>query len=44
MIMMQICKDNQSTRGTGQEWTFEDIETHQGKMLELFLDDSSEMR
>lgn len=35
MIMMQKCKDNQDDRGTGQEWIFDDIQTHQEKMLEV---------
>lgn len=36
-IMMQICKDNLDfkTREYGQEWIFEDIKTHQKKMLNL---------
>lgn len=33
MIMMQKCKDNPE----GQEWTFDDIKTHQEKMLEVLL-------
>lgn len=37
MIMMQKCKDNQSDRGVGQEWNFEDIKEHQDNMLELLL-------
>ena len=37
MIMMQKCKDNQSVRGTGQEWVFDDIKTHQAKMLEVLF-------
>jgi len=35
MIMMQICKDNQGDRVQGQEWNFDDISSHQKKMLEL---------
>ena len=35
MIMMQICKDNQNARAAGQEWDFDDIKTHQEKMLEV---------
>jgi hypothetical protein len=35
MIMMQICKDNQSTRESGEEWIFADIAAHQAKMLEV---------
>jgi len=38
MIMMQICKDNQNSRGAGQEWNFDDIKAHQEKMLEILLD------
>jgi hypothetical protein len=37
MTMMQKCKDNQSTRGAGQEWNFNDIKEHQAKMLEVLL-------
>lgn len=37
MIMMQKCKDNQSTRRAGQEWNFEDIKDHQQKMSEVLL-------
>jgi len=37
MIMMQKCEDNQSTRATGQEWIFNDIEEHQEKMLGIVL-------
>jgi len=37
MIMMQKCKDNQGTRGAGQEWGFADIKTHQEEMLEILL-------
>ena len=39
MIMMQICKDNNGTRIPGQEWNFDDIKTHQEKMLEILLGD-----
>jgi hypothetical protein len=35
MIMMQMCKDNQSSRVPGQEWNFGDIIAHQEKMLEI---------
>ncbi|NIK70447.1 DUF262 domain-containing protein [Paenibacillus sp. BK720] len=37
MIMMQKCKDNQSVRPAGQEWSFEDIDAHQVKMLNILL-------
>ena len=37
MIMMQICKDNQKGRDAGQEWTFQDITTHQSNMLAIML-------
>jgi hypothetical protein len=37
MIMMQMCKDNEHTRETGQEWIFDDIGVHQKKMLEVLL-------
>ncbi len=37
MIMMQKCKDNQDSRNTGQEWNFEDIQSHQHKMTEILL-------
>ncbi|MDR0288195.1 MAG: DUF262 domain-containing protein [Clostridiales bacterium] len=34
-IMMQMCKDNQNDRDSGQEWNFEDIKAHQEKMLTI---------
>lgn len=37
MIMMQLCKDNQNLRASGQEWNFEDIKVHQERMLEVLL-------
>lgn len=37
MTMMQKCKDNQSIRGAGQEWGFDDIKEHQAKMIEVLL-------
>jgi hypothetical protein len=37
MIMMQKCKDNQSVRPASQEWSFEDIDAHQVKMLKILL-------
>jgi hypothetical protein len=37
MIMMQACKDNEHTRESGQEWNFDDIRTHQKKMLEILF-------
>lgn len=37
MIMMQKCKDNQNTRGAGQEWNFDDIKEHQAKIIEVLL-------
>lgn len=37
MIMMQKCSDNQSTRESGLEWIFKDIEEHQDKMLKILL-------
>ena len=38
-IMMQICRDNydKHQRAMGQEWTWEDIKTHQDKMLDLIM-------
>lgn len=39
MIMMQKCKDNQSTRRPGWEWNFDDIKAHQQKMLEVLIGD-----
>jgi hypothetical protein len=39
MIMMQKCKDNQSTRRPGQEWNFDDIKALQQKMLEVLIGD-----
>jgi len=38
MIMMQICKDNQSIR-QGQEWIYEDIKVHQERMVKVLLGD-----
>ena len=35
MIMMQKCKDNQSSREPGHEWNFFDITEHQNKMLKI---------
>lgn len=32
VIMMQICKDHENDRKPGQEWNFNDIKEHQGKM------------
>lgn len=37
MIMMQKCKDNQNARPVGQEWNFDDIKSHQERMLEVLL-------
>ena len=37
MIMMQICKDNQTKRKPGQEWNFDDVKAHQDRMLEILL-------
>jgi len=37
MIMMQKCKDNEGGREPGQEWIFDDILDHQGKILKLIL-------
>jgi hypothetical protein len=37
MTMMQKCKDNQSIRGAGEEWGFDDIKEHQAKMIEVLL-------
>lgn len=39
MIMMQKCKDNQNLKvgKSGQEWSFDDIKSHQVKMLEVLL-------
>lgn len=43
MVMMQKCKDNESNlniemgRNAEQEWNFDDIKTHQQKMLEFML-------
>jgi len=34
-IMMQICKDNQTSRESGLEWIFDDIIEHQKKMLDI---------
>jgi hypothetical protein len=35
-IMMQICKDNILSK-PGKEWTFEDIQQHQEKMVTLLM-------
>ena len=37
MIMMQKCKDNQTTREVGQEWNYDDIKAHQVKMIEVLF-------
>ena len=37
MIMMQMCKDNQSLRENGQEWIFEDIRAHQSHIMQLLF-------
>ncbi len=37
MIMMQKCRDNQSVRSAGLEWTFDDIVEHQEKMLDILF-------
>ena len=37
MIMMQICKDNAGKRSSGDEWNFEDIQSHQEKMMDILL-------
>ncbi|MBN2747834.1 MAG: DUF262 domain-containing protein [Bacteroidales bacterium] len=38
MVMMQKCKDNQNeARVTGQEWNFEDIKSHQVKMIKVLF-------
>jgi hypothetical protein len=39
IIMMQTCKDNEHTREAGQEWNFDDIRTHQEKMLGVLIDE-----
>jgi hypothetical protein len=38
MIMMQKCKDNQFNREGGQEWNYDDIKTHQDKMIEVLFE------
>jgi hypothetical protein len=35
--MMQICKDNQTLRKPGQEWNFDDVQTHQEIMIKILL-------
>ena len=35
MIMMQVCRDNASTRAADEQWIFEDIQRHQGKMIKI---------
>lgn len=37
MTMMQKCKDNSNNRQAGQEWNFDDIQTHQVDMLKVLL-------
>ena len=45
MIMMQKCKDNQSTaRPVGLEWNFDDIIEHQIKMVEILLTTAANTR
>jgi len=38
-IMMQVCRDNSESgcRQPGEEWNFDDIETHQAKMVGILL-------
>ena len=38
MIMMQMCKDNQSIRENGQEWIFDDIQAHQRHILSVLFE------
>jgi hypothetical protein len=35
MVMMQICKDNRNKEG--HEWTFEDVKSHQEKMVAILI-------
>lgn len=44
MIMMQMCKDNQSTRENGQEWNFNDIQTHQRHLMSLLFGENTQDR
>ena len=37
LIMLQQCKDNANLRDAGKEWLFEDIQEHQGVMVDLLL-------
>ena len=37
MIMMQMCKDNEPFRDNGQEWTYEDICSHQLHIMNLLF-------
>lgn len=45
-IMMQICKDNldSKTRDNGQEWIFNDIKSHQEKMLDLLRSETKHIQ
>ncbi|HIT89668.1 MAG TPA: DUF262 domain-containing protein [Candidatus Merdenecus merdavium] len=38
MVMMQMCKDNENIRDSGEEWKFEDIKKHQEKMVALLME------
>jgi hypothetical protein len=35
--MLQQCKDNANLRDAGKEWLFQDIQEHQGVMVDLLL-------
>ena len=38
MIMMQMCKDNEPLRDNGQEWIYEDIQTHQLNIMKVLFE------
>lgn len=41
-VMMQMCKDNIQGREEGREWTSDDAQKHQGKMIEILMSNDAE--
>lgn len=37
LIMMQMCRDNETKRDGGMEWNAEDMKVHQQKMLDIII-------
>lgn len=38
MVMMQMCKDNERFRDSGDEWNFEDMKKHQENMVKMLME------